>query len=77
MPYEIWEIPEDDRYPSKEVGKTVTPGGALTRINDEIYFGNEDKIETITHTKEEGGGHTVLSERPSGNRTARTSFHVK
>lgn len=76
MPYSIWEIPEGDKYPMKEIGKTHTPGGALTRMKDEVFFNNEKTLDIIQHPMDEGGGHTVASEGQQGNIIGRTSFHV-
>ena len=75
-PYDIYLVHERDDIEPKYLGKTHTPGGALSRMTDNVNEKEEDLLAIIKHTKEEGLGHTVVSETASGNIVARTSIHV-
>lgn len=75
-PFEIIEMAADDSK-SKTVGKTITPGGALVRMQSMAADNDEHILEIHSLAKEEGGGHTVVSERQEdGVIVARSSVFV-
>lgn len=75
MPYEIWELPENELPENgKLVGQTRSPGAALSKIQSIMYDNNERKLDVHLHKEDNPVTVTIAGEKEDGTIVARTTI---